>query len=82
MHCSYHSKKNAQQNEFIHMAVAEYIGHDHNGRLIYDKQGNIKDETINILNEIKDKNLEKKYTFEIEAKQVVERDILIPRYYS
>lgn len=52
-------QKNVQQQEYIRMAVAEYIGHDHNGNPIYktDEQGNktseILDDTVEIIEEIK-----------------------------
>lgn len=74
-------QKNREQNQTINMAVAEYIGHDHNGKAIYDKEGNIRDDTLHILKEIKSQKIGEKYTFQVKAKQVIDRDILIPRYY-
>lgn len=74
-------QKNAPQNEYINMAVAEFIGHDHNGKAIYDENGNIKDDTATILAEIKDEQIPKRYTFKVKASKVLKRDILVPRYY-
>lgn len=74
-------QKNTTQKPKINMAVAQYIGHDHNGKPIYDDNGNINDDTIKILNEIHNKNIKKKYTFQVDAEEVIQRDILIPRYY-
>ena len=45
-------QKNKPQNEKINMAVAQYIGHDHNGKAIYDENGLINDDTLKILDEI------------------------------
>lgn len=84
-------QKNKEQQSKINMAVAEYIGHDHNGQPIYktsitgEKTKEILDDTIEIIEEIKNKNKGKefipKYTFEIDAKKVIKKDILVPRYY-
>ena len=74
-------QKNAPQNEYINMAVAEFIGHDHNGKAIYDENGKIKDDTETILTEIKNKQMPKRYTFKVKASEAIRRDILIPRYY-
>lgn len=74
-------QKNTPQNEYINMAVAEYIGHDHNGKPIYDKNGNIKDDTLNILSEFYDSKGANNYVFKVRACDIIKRDILIPRYY-
>lgn len=84
-------EKNRPQQEKINMAVAEYIGHDHNGQPIYkyDAQGNktkeIWDDTIEIIKEInkinKGESFKQKYTFSIDAQLVIDNDILVPRYY-
>lgn len=71
------------------MAVAEYIGHDHNGKPIYKRRADgridIFDDTVDIIEEMKCINqklpYKPKYTFEIDAKTVIDNDILIPRYY-
>ena len=84
-------QKNHEQQEYINMAVAEFIGHDHNGKPIYErnKEGtltnNIKDDTKFIIDEVRRLNssasVKPKYTFKISAKAVMENDILVPRYY-
>ncbi len=74
-------QKGLEQQEFINMAVAEFVGHDHNGRVIYNPDGSVKDDTINILNEVKNNPKDSKYVFKIESQRVIGNDILIPRYY-
>lgn len=84
-------QKNTPQQQKINMAVAEYIGHDHNGHPVYkrDSKGaktkEILDDTVDIIKEIeninKGKKFDAKYTFEIEADKVIKSDILVPRYY-
>lgn len=84
-------QKNRPQQNIINMAVAEYIGHDHNGQPIYraDEAGRktkqVKDDTVEIIEEIRhineNREFKPKYTFGVPAQQVIESDILIPRYY-
>lgn len=84
-------QKNVEQQEKINMAVAEYIGHDHNGQPIYKvdenglKTSQILDDTEEIIKEIKNINSniksDSKYIFDIDAKTVINNDILVPRYY-
>ncbi len=84
-------QKDTPQQERINMAVAEYIGHDHNGQPIYkyDADGSktdvINDDTVEIIKEIKaineGKSIKQKYTFSVDAKTVIKKDILVPRYY-
>lgn len=88
-------QKNKPQQKKIRMAVAEFIGHDHNGKPIYkpnSENGNnyikqVYDDTIEIIEEIKYINKNgnlpdnAKYTFEKEADIVIKNDILVPRYY-
>lgn len=84
-------QKNKEQQEFINMAVAEYIGHDHNGKPIYERNesgsltNKIKDDTNEIIDEItrlnNNANVRQKYTFRIKAKDAIDNDILVPRYY-
>ena len=74
-------QKNKKQQRYINMAVAEFAGHDHNGKPIYDTEKNIKDDTLKIIDEIKGVTNEKQYTFQVEAKEVINSDILIPRYF-
>lgn len=84
-------EKDTKQQSNIMMAVAQYIGHNHNGQPIYkkDEYGNktdeILDDTVTIINEIiarrSNSEFNYKYTFEVDAKKVKELDILVPRYY-
>lgn len=85
-------QKNYPQQEKINMAVAEYIGHDHNGKPLYkyEKINNkykkvLLDDTDAIIEEIKmqreQKNFKRKYTFEVDAKKIINSGILVPRYY-
>lgn len=74
-------QKNVKQQEYINMAVANYVGHDHNGNPIYDENKNIKDDTLLILDEINNEKIKKHYTFTKNANILKQRDILIPRYY-
>ena len=73
-------QKKVEQQEYVKMAVANHIGHDHNGNPIYDENKNIKDDTLLILDELNEKR-KKHYTFKIKACDLKQRDILIPRYY-
>ena len=86
-------EKDTPQQDKINMAVAEYIGHDHNGKEIFelDASGNKKllDDSINIIEEIKAKrsgtyikdSSKQEYTFKVNADVVIEKDIFVPRYY-
>lgn len=87
-------EKNVPQQQYINMAVAEYIGHDHNGKAIYKTQCNgdakvLNDDIPIIIREIISKREgnfakkagEKEYTFKVEATEVIEKDIFVPRYY-
>lgn len=84
-------QKNKPQQSKINMAVAEYIGHDHNGHPIFkqdylgQKTNEILDDTVEIIKEIQNINNKKqfipKYTFSIDSKTVISNDILVPRYY-
>lgn len=89
-------QKNRPQQNSINMAVAEYIGHDHNGKPIFYKNKITNENTNVILDDIpiiieeiiKKRNKtfkpnpdKKEYTFEISADEVFKRDIFVPRYY-
>lgn len=85
-------QKNTPQQSKINMAVAEYVGHDHNGKPLYkyDKERNvytneILDDTKEIIREIKLKNsgaqYDSKYTFTADAELIKKSAILVPRYY-
>ena len=82
-------QKNVKQGNFIDMAVAEQIGHDHNGRPMY--RWDFKTESLNkneiwddvplIMNEFRGKDKIKKYTFKVSAELVAKQNIYVPRYY-
>jgi type I restriction enzyme M protein len=81
-------QKNRPQQEFINMAVAEQMGHDHQGKEIYrwdpvTKKINRKEvwDDIRLIIEEVRANKNKKYTFRENAKQVAAKQIYVPRYY-
>ena len=83
-------QKGVPQQDKINMAVAEYIGHDHNGQPLYKydngkKTDVIADDTVEIMQEIsainEGKDFTPKYTFAVDSKEVIKKDILVPRYY-
>lgn len=80
-------QKNRPQQKYINMAVAEQMGHDHQGKSIFrlDEQGHqtdiLWDDISEIRKELDDSSIARKYTFKVEAKLVKEKDILVPRYY-
>lgn len=84
--------KNVKQQKNINMAVAEYIGHDHNGKPLYKVDTNtgvitddILDDTDSIISEIDCINNKEsfipKYTFQVDADKIGKSGILVPRYY-
>ena len=88
--CAIIIQKGEKQQEYINMAVAEYIGHDHQGRAIYNVDKTIKDDTSQIIKEINERQKNKgklinkysrKLTFKIKAETVKEKNILVPRFY-
>lgn len=80
-------EKNIKQQEFINMAVAEEIGHNHQGKKIYrwDHKTNcidtqrLWDDIPLILDEIN--NGFKKYCFKITASECENKKVYVPRYY-
>lgn len=81
-------EKNRPQQEFINMAVAEEIGHDHQGKEIY-RWDYIKKETNKtelwddiplILEEVENKKFDK-YVFKVKSQSALSKNILVPRYY-
>lgn len=84
-------QKNTPQQPMINMAVAECIGHDHNGNPIFRKNADgspssqVHDDTLAIMREIDNFNqgkpFKREYTFQINASKVLSNDILVPRYY-
>ncbi|MCQ2261569.1 MAG: N-6 DNA methylase [Bacteroidales bacterium] len=88
--CAVIIKKGSPQGDFINMAVAQYIGHDHQGRPLLDNDGKIKDDTTQIIQEIQERqanngvlvnNYKRQLTFQVKAQKVIESKILVPRYY-
>lgn len=81
-------EKNRPQQDFINMAVAEEIGHDHQGKEIYrwdflKKEINknvLWDDIPMILDEI-EKNSFEKYVFKVKSETALAKNILVPRYY-
>lgn len=80
-------QKNIQQNDTINMAVAEEMGHDHNGGPIYRWDINTKkidkskiwDDITEIISELGSQT--KRYTFQVENGEVNSKNIYVPRYY-
>lgn len=81
-------EKNRQQQDVINMAVAEEIGHDHQGKEIYRwdyvKNSVNKDELWDdiplILTELSCGGFSK-YIFEVDSKTAIQKNIFVPRYY-
>lgn len=80
-------QKGVPQQEYIDMAVAQEIGHDHNGlpkfRLNDDMtvSEELWDDTKIIMEEWSDDSKPKTLTFRVKAEDVIKRGILVPRYY-
>ncbi len=88
--CAIILQKDAPQQEYINMAVIDYIGHNHQGKAIYNRDGTIKDDCEQVIKEIKERNqnggeLVNEYTtaktFRVKADKVINNRILIPRFY-
>jgi type I restriction enzyme M protein len=81
-------EKNRPQQDIINMAVAEEIGHDHQGKEIFrwdyiKKEANkldLWDDIPTIIDEFEKKSFEK-YTFKVKSKGALGKNILVPRYY-
>lgn len=81
-------EKGKPQQQKINMAVAEEMGHDHQGKEIYrwDYKKSVVNKTLVwddikfIINEIRNKK-QSKYTFSIEAVNAFNKWIFVPRYY-
>ncbi|MBL7747646.1 MAG: N-6 DNA methylase [Chitinophagaceae bacterium] len=82
-------QKNVKQQDYINMAVAEQIGHDHNGKPMYrwdlkteklDKT-KIWDDVPFIINEFNNPTSPKRYTFMVKESLVTKQNIFVPRYY-
>ena len=88
--CAIIIQKGVPQQPFINMAVAEYIGHDHQGRILLDINGNVRDDTPQIIQEILERqsnngelknHYERQLTFRVKAEKVITNKILVPRFY-
>ncbi len=81
-------EKNQPQQKIINMAVAEEVGHDHQGKEIYrwdyskeeTNKTQLWDDIPLILNELQSKN-KNKFTFEVESRIALAKNIFVPRYY-
>ncbi len=81
-------EKNTPQQDEINMAVAEEIGHNHQGKEIYRwdyetksiNKESIWDDIPRILNEFNQKEFSK-YCFKVKYKESNEKGIFVPRYY-
>jgi len=81
-------EKNRPQQDEINMAVAEEIGHDHQGKEIY-RWDYIKKEAdktklwddIPLIIEEFENNVFLKYCFKVKSKSALTKNILVPRYY-
>ena len=80
-------QKGVEQQEYIDMAVAEEIGHDHQGKPLYRFDEHKKatnflwDDIDCIMKEIDEEPITRKYTFQVNAQKVIDKHILVPRYY-
>lgn len=81
-------QKGRPQQKAIRMAVAEEIGHNHQGKELFrwDSKHNCPDKASlwddipMILDEFRDKR-KARYTFAIGAKRALDKSILVPRYF-
>lgn len=80
-------QKGVAQQEYIDMAVAEEVGHNHLGEPMYrfNPDGSISKEVWDDIEKIEDEidhpSDDRKYTFRVKAEMVKKRHILVPRYY-
>lgn len=80
-------QKGVPQQEYIDMAVAQEMGHDHNGLPKYRLNSDMTvseelwDDTKSIIEEWNNPNAKHKLTFKVKAEDVINRGILVPRYY-
>lgn len=81
-------QKGRPQQEFINMAVAEQMGHDHQGKEMFRWNNetkkidttNLWDDIPLILNEINSRQLNK-YCFSVDNSIVENKGVYVPRYY-
>jgi type I restriction enzyme M protein len=81
-------EKNRPQQEEINMAVAEEIGHDHQGKEIFrwDYIKKVANKTqlwddIPLIIEELESNKFTKYCFKVKSKSAITKNIFVPRYY-
>ena len=82
-------QKNTNQQSLINLAVAEEMGHDHNGSPIYRWDNKTKRITTEIWDDIKNiiqeleqpSNSDKKYVFNEPSNILYKKNIFVPRYY-
>lgn len=81
-------EKGKHQQEFINMAVAEEIGHDHLGkenyRWDYETNSSDKDQLwddIPLIIEEIDSKTYSKYCFKVSSEEAIKKNIFVPRYY-
>lgn len=88
--CAIIIEKGKPQQPYINMAVAEYIGHDHQGKPIYNEDKTIKDDTKQIIKEISERyqnngelksHYDRQLTFKVKYSDILEKKILVPRFY-
>lgn len=87
--CAIVIEKGIPQKEHIDMIVIENIGHDHQGKPVYDSQGDIVDDTIQGIEEIRERNVygelkspyNRPLSFSVPSSLVSKNKILVPRYY-
>jgi len=81
-------QKNRPQQDMINMAVAEQMGHDHQGKEMFRWNSETKkidttklwDDIPLILNELKDNRFDK-YCFSVDNQIVEKKGVYVPRYY-
>lgn len=85
--CSHRSPKNVPQQKVINMAVAEEMGHDHQGKEIYRWDYKKKQLTDEIWDDVElivyefRKGKQEKFTFHVDEKTARQNSIFVPRYY-
>lgn len=81
-------QKGERQQEYINMAVAEEIGHDHLGKPLYRwdyekncaNENELWDDIPYIINEASSGEFSK-YCFKVKSSEVAKKKIYVPRYY-
>lgn len=88
--CAIILQKGVPQQDYIFMAVLDNIGHNHQGKPMYDANNEIIDDAPQVCKEIAERNsnngeLINNYdyprTFKIESSKVIQSKILVPRFH-